>query len=89
VKSPEACSLEVRAPGGAWVGVGGAVQGDREVEVRAQGGPVTVFHNGAEVASPAPGAAAHVPVVAGVCSLVRVQVGEGYSAPVYVNCDFT
>jgi hypothetical protein len=88
VKSPEACSLEVRAPGGAWASVGGAVQSDREVEVRAQGGPVTVYRDGAEVASPAPGVAAHVPVVAGSCSVVRVQVGQGYSAPVYVNCDF-
>ena len=26
VKSPEACSLEVRAPGGRWAGVGGAIE---------------------------------------------------------------
>jgi hypothetical protein len=89
VRSPEACSLEVRAPGGAWASVGGVVQGDREVEVRAQGGAVTVYRDGTEVASPAPGVTAHVPVVAGQCSVVRARVGNGYSAPVYVNCDFT
>lgn len=88
VRSPEACSLEVRAPGGAWVGVGGTVRSDAAVEVRATGDEIVIARDGAPVARPASGAIAAVEVPAGRCSLIRAHVDDGYSAPIYVNCDF-
>jgi hypothetical protein len=89
VKSPDACTLQVRAPGGPWVSVGGTVRSAGEVEVRATGeGGVTVFRDGAPVATQPSAAIGRVAVPPGLCSLVRVQVGEGYSSPVYVNCPF-
>ncbi len=91
VRSPGACSLEVRAPGGRWVGVGGAIDtgaAGGSVEVRARGGDVVVVRDGAVVATPASGSAARVEVPAGRCSLIRARVDEGYSGPVYVNCAF-
>lgn len=91
VRSPEACSLEVRpveAGGrGRWVGVGGAVGGDR-VEARARGAAVEIIVNGVDVARPPSGVAARIPLPPGRCSVIRAKVGEGYSAPVYANCDF-
>ncbi len=88
VRDAAACSLEVRAPGGPWVGVGGAVRSDASVEVRATGNPIVVTRDGAPVALPASGKITAVDVPAGRCSLIRAHVDRGYSAPVYVNCDF-
>jgi hypothetical protein len=88
VRSPAACSLEVRPPGGAWVSVGGAVRSDATVEVRARGDQIAILRDGAPVALPASGKIAAVDVPAGRCSLIRARVDDGYSAPVYVNCDF-
>ena len=88
VRSPAACSLEVRPPGGAWAGVGGTVRSDAAVEVRARGDQIVITRDGAPVALPASGKVATVDVPAGRCSLIRARVDDGYSAPVYVNCDF-
>jgi hypothetical protein len=99
VRSPDACSLEVRAPGGRWVGVGGAVErgavergaaegGAAVVEVRARGDRIVVVRDGEAVATPASGRVVQVEVPAGRCALVRARVDEGYSGPVYVNCGF-
>jgi len=88
VRSPAACSLEVRSPGGSWVSVGGAVRSGATVEVRARGEAIVVMRDGAPVAQPASGAVAGVEVPAGRCSLIRAHVDDSYSAPVYVNCDF-
>lgn len=88
VRSPGACSLEVRAPGGPWVSVGGALHSDAVVEVRARGDHIVVDRDGAAVAMPASGQVERVDVPAGRCSVIRAEVDDGYSAPVYVNCDF-
>jgi hypothetical protein len=88
VRSPAACSLEVRAPGGAWVAVGGAIRSEGAVEARARGDAISIALDGVPTASPESGAIARVQVPPGRCSLVRAHVDEGYSAPVYVNCDF-
>jgi hypothetical protein len=121
VRSPGACSLEVRAAGGPWVSVGGAVRSDAGVgslgvgaapsgapivdwglgaevgaapsgasivEVRARGDRIVIDRDGAAAAMPASGKIARVEVPPGRCSLIRAEVDEGYSGPVYVNCDF-
>jgi hypothetical protein len=88
VRSPEACSFEARAPGGSWVGVGGALRSDGVVEVRARGNFIVIARDGAPVAMPASGAITRVDVPARACSILRARVGEGFSAPLYVNCDF-
>ncbi len=75
VKSPEACSLEVRAPGGPWVGVGGAIESGSEVEVfgGARAERVVIYRDGVAVAMPEPGHVARIEVPAGRCALVRAQ----------------
>jgi predicted metal-dependent phosphoesterase TrpH len=87
VRSHEACSFEARAPGGAWVGVGGAVSG-ASLEARASGDDVEVLLDGVRAATPASGAIARVALPEGRCAVVRARVGEGYSAPIYANCPF-
>jgi hypothetical protein len=86
VESPEACTLEVRAPGGRWVPVGGALRAGTEVEARASAGVGELFKDGVRVAGIAAGAVVRVAVAEDRCSLVRAHVGAGWSAPVYVNC---
>lgn len=88
VRAPEACSFEVRAPGGAWQSVGGALPVSEWVEARAPGGDVEVLVNGTSVKTAAPGEIVRVPLPRGGCSVVRARVGEGFSAPVYVGCAF-
>lgn len=87
VKSPEACTLQARAPGGPWIGVGGALASDGAVEVRATGGAVVILRDGQPIALPRPGEPVRVDVPAR-CALLRARVGEGWSAPIYVNCPF-
>ncbi|MFT3770259.1 MAG: hypothetical protein QM820_32930 [Minicystis sp.] len=88
VRSPEACSLEARAPGGSWVTVGGSVRGGPAIEVRASGGSIVIHRDGKPVALPGSGEIARVDVPADRCALLRARVGEGWSAPIYVNCTF-
>lgn len=88
VRSAAACSLEVRPPGGAWVGVGGTVRSGGAVEVRARGDQIVILRDAAPVALPASGKITAVDVPPGRCSLIRARVDDGYSAPIYVNCDF-
>jgi hypothetical protein len=87
VRSPEACSLQARTPGGAWVGVGGSIHG-AQIEVHAEGGEVEIFVDGAKAATPRSGEAAVVTLPEGRCAVVRARVGAGYSAPIYGNCPF-
>jgi hypothetical protein len=91
VRSAGACSLEVRAVAnapGPWVSVGGAIRSDGVVEVRARGQRIVIDRDGAPAAMPASGKVERVDVPPGRCSLIRAEVDDGYSAPVYVNCDF-
>lgn len=87
VRDPAACSLTARSPGGAWVGVGGAVSGDA-LEVRARGKDIEILVDGARRATPASGVAAEIRLAGGRCAVVRARVGPGYSAPIYANCPF-
>lgn len=88
VRGPEACTLELRAPGGPWRGVGdGLDAADGIVEARAQG-PATFFVNGAPAARAAAGEAATLTVPRDRCVLVRAVVGLSWSSPVYVGCAF-
>lgn len=94
VRSPGACSLEVRAIGGedsspaaGWHGVGGSVSAPA-VLARAIGEEIEIVVNGQTVARPDSGVAASLSVDPAVCSVVRARVDEGFSAPIYVNCPF-
>lgn len=88
VRGPEACTLELRAPGGAWRGVGDGVDApDGVVEARAQG-PATYFVNGAPAARAGAGETATFSVPHDRCALVRAVVGMSWSSPVYVGCAF-
>lgn len=89
VRSAEACSLEARPArdGAPWVGLGGAVRGDA-AEVRARGGDAQILVDGVPAARPLGGGATRVRLDPGRCSVIRARVGDGYSAPIYANCDF-
>lgn len=90
VRSPEACSLEVRpvAERSAWVSVGGDVRGEA-IEARVRGEDTEILVNGERAARPASGAAVRIPLPSGKCSVIRARAGEGYSAPIYANCGFS
>src|SRR5207244_906085 len=85
VRSPEACSLEVRPSGGAWSGLGASVQG-AALEARAQGDDIAILVDGKTVREPDSGEVVRLGVDPGKCSVIRARVGEGYSAPIYANC---
>jgi hypothetical protein len=90
VRSQSACSIEARsaAANGEWTGVGGTIARAEAVLVRAEGDAIQIVRNGAVVARPRSGEVVRVGVEAGRCSVLRAQVDEGFSAPIYVNCDF-
>lgn len=88
VRSPEACSFEVREPGGAWQGVGAALPAVSGLEARAEGGDVEILVNSEAVARGGAGEIVPVPLAKAGCAVVRAHVGEGFSAPIYVGCDF-
>jgi hypothetical protein len=88
VRSPEACSFEVRAGDGAWQSVGASLPAAPWVEARARGGDLEVIVNGVAAATGAAGEVVRVPIAKAGCAVVRARVGEGYSAPVYVGCPF-
>lgn len=81
VRGPEACTLEIRAPGGAWRGIGDSLDETDVIEARAAG-PLTLIANGETVSS----VAGRVTLPKGRCVLVRAIVGESWSAPIYVGC---
>jgi predicted metal-dependent phosphoesterase TrpH len=88
VRSSEACSFEVRVPGGAWQGIGAALPAAAWLEARAQGGDLEVLVNGEAAARGAANEVVRVPLAGPGCAVVRARVGEGYSAPLYVGCSF-
>jgi hypothetical protein len=87
LRSPQACSFEVRAPRGEWRGVGSSLRAAM-VEARAQGGPFELWHNGQSIARAEEGEVVRLAIPERSCSVLRAEVDEGYSAPIYVNCDF-
>lgn len=88
IRSPEACSFEVREGNGAWQSVGGSLPGASSIEARAQGGDVEILVNGAHAAQAGPGEIVRVALAKPGCSVLRARVGEGFSAPIYVGCGF-
>jgi len=89
IKSPNACSLQVRLPGGAWRPLGASVRSESSIEVRAFGDEIEVLVDGQSVAIPSSGEVVRIPVSADRgCTFVRVRVDGGESAWSYVNCAF-
>ncbi|WP_437931233.1 hypothetical protein WMF37_19060 [Sorangium sp. So ce291] len=88
VRSPEACSFEVRAPGGVWQGVGASLAAAPVIEARARGGDFEVLVGGEAVASADDSEIVRVPLSKPGCAVVRARVGDGFSAPIYVGCPF-
>jgi hypothetical protein len=83
VRGPEACTFELRTPGGGWQTIGGAIPQSPVVEARVRGA-ATFYVNGVAVASSEDGVA-HLRIPA-ECALVRAVVGASISAPIYVGC---
>jgi hypothetical protein len=87
VRGPEACTLELRSDGGAWLGVGDAITtSSATFEARASGDDVTFVVNGAPVASAGDGEITKLQVPTDRCSIVRAIVGRSWSSGIYVNC---
>jgi hypothetical protein len=94
VRGPEACTLEVRLRGGAWLNVGDAItthegtptETTTVFEGRATGDDVTFVVNGSIVASATSGEVVSFPVPTERCAIVRAIVGRSWSSGVYVNC---
>lgn len=93
VRSPEACSLFVRA-GDRTVGVGGAVEGVSEIQAWLAAAPLKSSKRTARIFAgektirTKPQVLETISVPADRCSLIRAQIGAGFSAPIYVNCPF-
>lgn len=88
VRGPEACTLEARAPGGPWRGVGEALGPTDVVEARASMGAVTLLASGAAPRRAEAGEVVRIEVPRDRCTLVRAIVGDSWSAPIYANCAF-
>jgi hypothetical protein len=91
VRGPEACTLEVRPAGGAWMGVGDALTTEARgpaatFEGRASGDDAAFVVNGTIVATARSGDVASFPVPTDRCSVVRAIVGRSWSSGIYVNC---
>lgn len=85
VRAPEACSFEGRDARGVWGPIGGALVGTA-VELRASGATIEIIKNGVIQAHPGDGEIVRVDVEPTTCTTLRARVGEGLSAPIYVNC---
>lgn len=87
VRDSAACSLVARKPGGAWQPVGSAISSTDSVEVRISADG-TLYRGGSEQGRLRQDEIRSVPTPRSACALLRVAVGGGYSAPIYVNCPF-
>lgn len=88
VRDPAACTFEAREPGGSWKPIGSSFQNVDQLEVRAQGNDAYFIVDGSLVYHGSARKTMRVRVNKGRCSLLRAQVDEGYSAPIYANCAF-
>lgn len=98
VRGPEACTLQLRTLGGAWLGVGDSItlntpgaqaEGGPPTlafEARASGGDATFVVNGEIVASARSEETVSLLLPADRCAVVRAIVGRSWSSGVYVNC---
>ena len=89
VRDPGACTFEARELGGSsWKPIGSSFQNVDELEIRARGYDVHFIVNGSLAYHGSARKTIRVRVNKGRCSLLRAQVDEGYSAPIYANCGF-
>lgn len=86
VRGPEACTLEVRAPNGAWHGVGESMERTRSIEARAAGN-LTLIANGVVVAHARPNEIVRADL-SDRCVLVRAIVEDSWSAPIWIGCPY-
>lgn len=87
VRGPEACTLELRNDGGAWLAVGDSITTTSSTfEARASGDDATYVVNGVPVATAGDGEIARLTVPVDRCSIVRAIVGRSWSSGIYVNC---
>ncbi len=85
VRSPAACTLEARVPGGQWQHVGASLP-EGPIEVRARGGAIDILVDGKNIAHPASGVTTTVHPPKGSCSTLRARVDDGFSGPIYAGC---
>lgn len=82
-RAPEPCTLEARG-NGEWANIGGAIATGPEHRVQARAtGNASYFLNGEFVVK------SEAPVqimTSGQCSTLRVEINDGSSAPIYVDC---
>lgn len=89
VRDPAACSFEARSRDDAWRSVGSSLPAaGPAMDVRVEGEDIDILVNGEQRAHLGRGGEARVDVDPSRCSVLRVRVGAGYSAPIYVGCPF-
>lgn len=94
VRGPEACTLQLRTLGGAWLGVGDSItlplteNGPPTLpfEARASGGDTSFVVNGEIVATARSEEVVTLALPADRCATVRAVVGRSWSSSIYVNC---
>jgi hypothetical protein len=77
----------VRAGDGPWLSVGSSIQGVQSLRAKARGLSVKIRVNGRLIEA-SDSAEVEIPLDASRCSVIRAQVDEGYSGPIYANCPF-
>jgi hypothetical protein len=83
VRAPEPCTLEARGDG-EWANVGGSIAStDHAIEARAIG-RASYFLNGELAATSEEGSVRLS--TSGRCSTLRVEINDGSSAPIFVDC---
>jgi hypothetical protein len=87
VRDPAGCSFMVRAGDGPWLSVGSSIQGVQSLRAKARGLSVKILVNGRLIEA-SDSAEVKIPLDASRCSVIRAQVDEGYSGPIYANCPF-
>lgn len=88
VRDPAACTFEAREPEGSWKPIGSSFRNVEQLEIRARGNELGFIVNGSVVYQGSSRKTMRVRVSKERCSLLRAQVDEGYSAPIYANCGF-
>jgi hypothetical protein len=85
VRGPEACTLEVRVPGGSWHVVGDEIDGARTIEARASA-DFTLLANDQIVGRGRAGETITAKLPGDRCVHVRAIAEESWSAPIYAGC---
>jgi hypothetical protein len=87
VRAPQPCSLAAHADrsDAPPAGVGDAIRAERKIELRWNGRGI-LYRDGGRLGEWAAGTT--IAVDDRACHLLRLAMAGGYSAPIYVNCDF-